>query len=71
MDCEVDNRSKLRKYIVASSDIKKGELLTETMITTKRTGGLGLDPYRWNKIIGKQLALDVASDTPITEDMFE
>lgn len=71
MDCEVDNRSKLRKFIVSNCDIKKGQLLAEAMITTKRTGGVGLDPYRWNDVIGKHMALDVVSDTPLTEDMFE
>ena len=71
MDCEVDNRSKLRKYIVSSRDIKKGQLLAEEMLTTKRTGGLGIDPTRWDEIIGKNLLLDVVSNTPIMEDMFE
>ena len=41
----------VRKSIVASKCIKKGELLTEKNITTKRPGG-GINPMQWDKVIG-------------------
>jgi N,N'-diacetyllegionaminate synthase len=41
----------VRKSIVASKDIQKGDLLTEENITTKRPGG-GISPMQWDKVIG-------------------
>lgn len=40
-----------RKSIIAARDIKKGELLTEENITTKRPG-TGISPMRWKEVIG-------------------
>jgi N,N'-diacetyllegionaminate synthase len=40
-----------RKSIVASQNIKKGEILTKNNITTKRPGN-GISPMRWDYYIG-------------------
>jgi len=40
-----------RKSIVSKQKIKKGEVLSEENITTKRPGN-GLSPMVWDKIIG-------------------
>ena len=50
---EIKNRVIARKSIVASRDIKKGEVFSEENITTKRPG-TGIDPMAWNKVIGKK-----------------
>jgi N,N'-diacetyllegionaminate synthase len=50
---EIKNRAIARKSIVASRDIKKGEVFSEENITTKRPG-TGIDPMMWNKVIGKK-----------------
>jgi N,N'-diacetyllegionaminate synthase len=42
----------VRKSIVASREIKKGEIFSESNLTVKRPGD-GLPPLLWDKIIGK------------------
>jgi len=54
-----------RKSIVAACDIKKGELLTEENLTVKRPGN-GINPMRWNEVIGT-----VATKDYREEDMIE
>jgi len=41
----------VRKSIVASQDIKKGDLLTDENITVKRPGN-GINPMKWDDVIG-------------------
>jgi len=48
---ETPNIEIVRKSIVASCRIKKGELLTENNLTIKRPG-TGISPMQWNEIIG-------------------
>jgi N,N'-diacetyllegionaminate synthase len=50
---EKENISYVRKSIVASRFIKKGELFSESNLTTKRPG-YGLSPMKWEKVIGKR-----------------
>ena len=71
MECEIDNRERLRKHIVSACNIKKGAELTESMITTKRTGGLGLEPSKWDDVIGRKAKSDILLDTPITKDILD
>jgi len=48
---EIPNMSVARKSIVAKTEIKKGEILTEENITVKRPCS-GINPMRWDEIIG-------------------
>ncbi len=50
-ESERKNITIARKSIVASKDIKKGELLTEENLTAKRPG-TGISPMRWEEVIG-------------------
>jgi N,N'-diacetyllegionaminate synthase len=50
-----------RKSIVASTKIKKGELLTEDNLTVKRPGN-GLSPMLWDEVIGKTAYRDFNVD---------
>ena len=50
---ELENSFLVRKSIVASKNIKKGELLSSSNLTTKRPGK-GLSPMLWYDIIGKK-----------------
>lgn len=50
-----------RKSIIASRDIKKGEVFTEENLTVKRPG-YGISPIRWNEIIGKTAKRDFIED---------
>jgi N,N'-diacetyllegionaminate synthase len=49
---EIENRAVVRKSIVASRPIKKGELFTEESITVKRPG-IGISPMKWDNVIGR------------------
>ncbi len=51
-ESEKDNMPIVRKSIVASKEIKKGEVFSEENITVKRPG-TGLSPFRWDEVIGK------------------
>jgi N,N'-diacetyllegionaminate synthase len=52
---ELKNKSIARKSIVAATNIKKGETFTEKNITIKRPG-TGINPMRWDEIIGRKAA---------------
>ena len=49
---ESANRLIVRKSIVASKDIKKGDIFTEENLTCKRPG-TGISPMKWKKVIGQ------------------
>lgn len=51
-DSESKNIGIARKSIVASTNIRQGEIFTEDNITTKRPG-TGINPMRWNEVIGQ------------------
>lgn len=61
---EYDNKMIARKSIVASCGIKKGELLTERNLTTKRPA-TGISPMEWNNVIGKVAVKDFQEDEMI------
>ena len=50
-----------RKSIIAAKDIKVGEVLNEYNITTKRPGS-GINPMRWNEVIGTKAIRDFKED---------
>ncbi|EMG24289.1 SAF domain protein [Leptospira interrogans serovar Icterohaemorrhagiae str. Verdun HP] len=50
-----------RKSIVATRNISKGEIFSESNITTKRPGD-GLSPMNWDMVIGKQARRDFQID---------
>jgi N,N'-diacetyllegionaminate synthase len=62
---ELKNKLIVRKSIVASREIKLGELFTEKNITTKRPG-TGLSPMYWDQLIGK-----LAERNYLTDEMIE
>ena len=61
MPSELKNRQVARQSIVAKANIKKGEALSETNITTKRAGS-GISPMRWDQIIGSKSNRDYLID---------
>ncbi len=58
---EEKNMAIARKSIVAAKDIKRGELLTEENLTTKRPSS-GISPMRWEEVIGTKAIRDFAED---------
>lgn len=58
---EMSNIKVARKSIVAARDIKMGEILTEENITTKRPGN-GVNPMRWQEVLGSRAMKDFKED---------
>ena len=58
---ESKNISICRKSIVASRDIKEGELLSEDNLAIKRPG-TGISPMRWDEVIGQKAKVKFMSD---------
>ncbi len=63
---EIENMKVIRKSIVASRKIKKGELFNEDNLTTKRPG-TGVSPMNWEKYLGKKSNRDYKYDEMIDE----
>jgi len=70
LKCEVENREKLRKSLVARLDILKGTKVTEDFLTSKRPG-TGIPPSKISKIIGKIAQKNIPKNTILKKDMFE
>lgn len=51
----------VRKSIVAKKDIKKGEILSLENVTVKRPGS-GINPMKWDEIIGTKATKDYKED---------
>lgn len=60
-ESEIGNMAVARKSIIAARDIKKGELLSEENLTTKRPGS-GISPMRWYHVIGTAAVRDFQED---------
>ncbi len=58
---ELKNINIARKSIVANCDIKKGEILSEDNLTTKRPAD-GISPMRWSEIVGTIAIKDYKED---------
>ena len=61
---EIRNMSVVRKSIVASKNIKKGEIFSELNLTAKRPGN-GLSPFSLNKVLGKKSKRNFKKDQQI------
>ena len=59
---ELHTRLALQKCLVASRFIGKGELLSEKNIVAKRTGGAGISPVFYRRIIGRRARRDFEAD---------
>lgn len=60
-DSEAKNMVIARKSIIAKSNIKKGEVLTEANLTVKRPGN-GINPMKWFEVLGKKAIRDFKED---------
>lgn len=58
---EQGNRAIARKSIVAATEIKKGDLLTEQNLTVKRPG-TGISPMEWESVVGTVATRDYQPD---------
>lgn len=60
-ESEIKNRLVARKSIVAKKAIKAGDILTDENITTKRPGS-GVNPMKWNEVLGTKALRDFEED---------
>lgn len=60
-ESEKKNMAVARKSIIASKDIKAGEIFTDENLTVKRPGD-GISPMRWFDVIGKYAPRDFEED---------
>jgi N,N'-diacetyllegionaminate synthase len=58
---EKKNINIARKSLIASKEIKKGEIFSENNLTVKRPGN-GISPMRWDEFIGKVVTKDYNAD---------
>ena len=58
---ESSNIEIVRKSIVAKKDIKKGQMLSLENVTVKRPG-IGINPMRWDEIVGTVATKDYKED---------
>ncbi len=71
LPCEVENRTKLRKHMLAARDLAPGDVIDLDNVAIKRTGGEGISPDRYHHVAGRRLKVAVAADTPIVDSMLE
>ncbi len=64
MPSEKANRQIIRKTIVASKPIKKGQVFDESMLTVKRPVD-GMSPMQWEDVVGQSAKQDFSIDQPI------
>lgn len=69
-ESEKENSVGMRRSIVASCDIHKGEAITADNITFKRPA-TGLSPQFYDIILGKKASRDILSDELLQMDMIE
>jgi sialic acid synthase SpsE len=62
---EIENLPLIRRSLVASRSLRKGERLTREMIAIKRPAA-GIAPDDIEKAIGRRLICDLEDDQPIT-----
>jgi N-acetylneuraminate synthase/N,N'-diacetyllegionaminate synthase len=68
-ESEIEVKNVAQKSIVASRDLKLGEIITADMLECKRPG-TGIPPKLMNLVVGKKLKCDIEQDTILSFDMF-
>jgi len=61
-ESEMKTRTSLQKCLVARIPIQKGEVITEDAIVAKRTGGKGISPIEYKKVVGSVAAKNYNED---------
>lgn len=65
MACEVENKVKLQKFVVANKDLRVGDKIDQDTFGLKRNGGLGLAAGFWDEIAGKKIVRDIKAGDPL------
>ena len=64
---ERDVRHVSRQSLVATRDLRAGEIILRSDLTIKRPG-IGLAPYMLGDVIGKRVRRDISEDFPLREE---
>ena len=64
---EMQTRKSLQKCLVASDNIKRGDLFTESNMLAKRTGGKGISPIYYKKLLIKKASKNYKNNEIIEE----
>ena len=67
---EKNNLTTNRVSIIAMTEIKTGQTITEELIDIRRPG-TGIQPIHFDSIIGKKAKVDIPKEKPLTFDMIE
>ena len=68
LESEIEARNNARRSIVSNKHIKKGELVTHSMLSFKRPG-IGIPPSHIDRVIGMFAAKDISNDEIIKYEM--
>lgn len=68
LEIEQDVRTVSRQSIVTTRAMRAGVVLRREHVTFKRPG-TGVLPFRLGEVIGRAVAMDVAADVPVMEDV--
>ena len=69
LKCELENRKKLKKSLVANEDISKGVIIKNHMLTAKRPG-IGIFPSKLSEIVGLKTKKKIIKNTILNKNMF-
>lgn len=70
MPSELKNKSRMQKSLVAIYPIRAGEIIKPESLTCKRPG-IGLSPLWFDRVVGKQAAVDIPQDGILTQSSVE
>ena len=70
LESEKTARLNARRSLVAAKDIPAGTVITDDMLTFKRPG-TGILAEKWQEIVGRTAACDIAEDTILKDDMIK
>lgn len=70
LESEQKARENARRSLVSKNNIKKGQIISEDMLTFKRPG-TGISPSDIKEVIGKKALFDIEEDTILTFEMFD
>lgn len=68
LETELTSRQNARRSLVAACSIKKGQVITNDMLTFKRPG-TGISPADIKNVVGKEALVDILEDTILQYNM--
>lgn len=70
LETEAISRQNARRSLIASMNIKAGEVITEEHLTWKRPA-FGIPPFEMKNLVGKKAVSDIEKDAILQWDLFE